>query len=128
MNLEQALNAWLSNLTGLDCYWLKRPEQADNAVVYRCITPGFVEGNLRKTGIQEDHYSLTVYHQNPDEGKDLADLIAQELDHFSGEINLGTGAAYSIQLATFTGGFDQWIENPEGADSYQFNRDFVINH
>lgn len=128
MTLEQAFNAWLSNLTGLDCYWLKRPEQADTAVVYRCITPGFIPGNLQRTGIREDSYSLTVYHQDPDQGKQLADLIAQQLDHFNGELNPGTAKAYPIQQATFSGGFDQWLGSEDGPSSYQFNRDFVINH
>ncbi|MCA2455831.1 MULTISPECIES: hypothetical protein [Vibrio] len=128
MNLEQALNAWLTTLTGLDCYWLKRPEKSDTAVVYRCITPGVIPGNLRKTGIREDVYSLTVYHQNPDIGKQLANDIVDQLNEFNGVLNEGTASAYRIQSATLNGGFDQWLENETKPTTYQFNRDFVINH
>ncbi|EGQ7740922.1 MULTISPECIES: hypothetical protein [Vibrio] len=128
MTLESALNAWLSQLTGLDCYWLNRPESADNAVVYRCITPGFVDGNLRKTGIQEDVYSLTIYHQDPDQGKSLADQISKALEQFTGELNPGTEQAYRIQLAELSGGFDQPLLGESGPSSYQFNRDFLIKH
>ncbi|MFH4454451.1 hypothetical protein WMQ31_10880 [Vibrio alginolyticus] len=128
MNLEQALNDWLTTLTGLDCYWLRRPEKADNAVVYRCITPGVIPGNLRKTGIREDVYSLTVYHQNPDIGKQLANDIVDQLNEFNGVLNEGAASAYRIQSATLNGGFDQWLENETKPTTYQFNRDFVIKH
>ncbi|WP_321282994.1 hypothetical protein [uncultured Vibrio sp.] len=128
MNLEQALNAWLTTLTGLDCYWLKRPEKSDTAVVYRCITPGVIPGNLRKTGIREDVYSLTVYHHDPDAGKQLANDIVDKLHEFNGELNEGTASAYRIQSATLNGGFDQWLEDEIKPSTYQFNRDFVINH
>lgn len=129
MNLEQALNIWLSEFTGLDCYWLKRPEQADNAVVYRCISPGFVDvGGMRKTGIRQDAYSITIYHQDADEGKRIASEVTAALDHFNGTIAVDTQNTYHIQLSTFSGGFDQWIETDGSASLYQFNRDFVINH
>ncbi|EKO3721379.1 hypothetical protein P0F40_000834 [Vibrio metschnikovii] len=124
MNLEQALNAWLSELTGLECYWLKRPDDADNAVVYRCISPGIVEANLARTGIREDSYSITIYHRDAEKGKALADAVFKHLDSFNGTINPLTENEYHIQLITFSGGFDQWLSG----DEYQFNRDFVFYH
>lgn len=124
MTLESALNAWLSQLTGLDCYWLHRPPSAQNAVVYRCLTPGSVEGNLRQTGIKDDSYSLTIYHQDPDEAKRLADRIVAELHGFNGLLS-----GYPVQYARLSGGFEQPLLDESGeCTSYQFNRDFFINH
>ncbi|EGR2774161.1 hypothetical protein V6956_004593 [Vibrio parahaemolyticus] len=123
MTLEQALNAWLTTLTGLDCYWLERPEKADTALVYRCLSPGKVDGNLRRTGIKADSYSLTIYHPDPDEGKRLADKLVTEFDGFNGDMN-----GYNIQLASLTGGLDQPLTGEPGQRLYQFNRDFFINH
>ncbi|KYO58406.1 hypothetical protein AU461_23095 [Vibrio parahaemolyticus] len=123
MNLESALNAWLTELTGLDAYWLERPEDADTAVVYRCITPGRIDGNLRKTGIKSDVYSITLYHHSADAGKQLADQIADTLDGFCGVLS-----AYPVQLVSLNGGFDQPLTGETGKRLYQFNRDFVINH
>lgn len=123
MTIETALNSWLSSLTGLDCYWLERPEKADVALVYRCLSPGKVEGNLRQTGIKDDRYSLTIYHNNPDEGKRLADKLVSEFDGFNGEL-----ADYPIQYVSLIGGFDQPLLGEPGKRLYQFNRDFLINH
>jgi len=106
----------------------ERLKQADNAVVYRCISPGIIPGNLYKTGIREDSYSLTVYHQDPELGKDLITTIENKLDQFTGELNPGSESTYRIQLATLSGGFDQWLEDEVNPTTYQFNRDFVINH
>jgi len=120
MTLEGGLNAWLTEKTGVDCYWLNRPANKDIAVVYRCISPGIVEGNLRATGISEDYFSISIYHTDPEVCKNLADLIKKELHHFSGDLG-----GYPVQFIEFSGGFDQPLNN-EGAISYQFNRDFNI--
>ncbi len=123
MTLEQALNAWLTSLTGLDCYWLKRPINAENAIVYRCISPSMVEGNLSSSGVKQDSYTITVYHSDPDVGKQLADQITKELHHFCGSLD-----GYEVQLVTFSSGFDQSLESAGRSDAYQFNRDFLIHH
>ncbi|MDF4554908.1 hypothetical protein [Vibrio parahaemolyticus] len=123
MNLEQALNVWLTTLTGLDCYWLERPEKADTALVYRCLSPGKVDGNLRQTGIKADRYSLTIYHHSPDEGKRLVDKLVSKFDGFNGDL-----VGYPIQQVSLSGGFDQPLIGDPGKRLYQFNRDFLINH
>lgn len=122
MTLEQALNAWLTQETGLDCYWLKRPKDADTAVVYRCISPGVVEGGLIQSGIDEDSYSIAIYHTDPEAGKTLADAIKQKLHYFSGDLS-----GYSVQFIEFSGGFDGPCSDAVGP-GYQFHRDFTINH
>lgn len=123
MTLEGALNYWLTTVTGLDAYWLERPASAVNAVVYRCITPGVIEGNLRGTGLWDDRYSISLYHNDPDVGKALADAVRKQLHHFSGDL-----AGYPIQFAEFTSGLDQALPGDTGTSSYQFNRDFTITH
>ena len=128
MTLEKALNMWLTELTGLDCFWLKRPEDRDLAVVYRCLSPGYIAGNLASGRIREDSYSITVYHHDPDLGKTMAEKIEEGLHEFSGQLNADSDNAYLIQLATLSGGFDQWMGEANGRASYQFNRDFLINH
>ncbi|PSW53020.1 hypothetical protein [Photobacterium leiognathi] len=128
MTLDGALNHYLTTLTGLEAYWLERPNPADNAIVYRCLSPGMLPSNLAKLAIHDDSYSITVYHTDPDVGKQLADLISQSLHDFSGELNSETASAYTIQLASFSGGFDQPLTGESGQRSYQFNRDFVFNH
>ncbi|WP_412497290.1 hypothetical protein [Vibrio fluvialis] len=126
--INEAISPWLSSVTGLDCFWLKRPEDENQCVVYRCLTPGVIQGNLRPTGICEDVYSFTIYHANPDQGKTLADAITAALHHFTGELNSGAPNAYPIQLATFTGGGESWLTSEVGSTVYQFTRDFIINH
>lgn len=122
MILEVALNAWLSDKTNLDCYWMQRPSDKDIAVVYRTIGYGEVEGNLRKTGISEDNISISVYHSDADIGKALAQLIRTELHYFSGDLS-----GYAVQKIEFSGGFDEPV-NDGAANSYAFHRDFIINH
>ncbi len=122
MNLESALNAWLTQETGLACYWMQRPADVDHAVVYRCIGYGQVEGSLIPSGIREDNISISIYHSDADAGKALADSIQQKLHYFSGDLG-----GYAVQLIEFSAGFDQPL-NEHGALCYQFNRDFIINH
>ncbi|MCE2597202.1 hypothetical protein K6Y31_20725 [Motilimonas cestriensis] len=122
MNLNAALSTWLTDLTGLEAYWLERPATATNAVVYRALSVGIVPGNLAKTNLSEDSYSITVYHTAPDEGQAAANKIMRTLDCYSGEL-----AGYNIELCMFTGGFDQRL-NGNSENCYQFNRDFLINH
>lgn len=128
MTLEGALNHWLTHLTGIDAYWLERPDGADHAIVYRCISPGMLPTNLCKFIIHNDSYSISLYHDNPDIGKAMADLIVTELHDFAGALNPQTEFSYPIQLITFSGGFDQRLATASGQPCYQFNRDFVINH
>lgn len=128
MNLDAALNTWLTTQTGLDSYWLKRPAGANQAVVYRCISYSEIEGNLNITGIHSDLVTISVYHDNPETGKDAADLIQQGLSDFYGVLNLDTESEYTIQHSVFNGGQDQPLEVDGGKTLYQFNRDFIINH
>lgn len=122
MTLEQGLNAWLTIQTGIDCYWLNRPSEADIAIVYRCISPGFVEGGLVQSGICEDMFSISVYHTDPEQGKTIADNLKKKLHYFDGDLG-----GYPVQFIEFSGGFDNPISDGV-ANAYQFNRDFIINH
>ncbi|WP_136487873.1 hypothetical protein [Vibrio sp. H11] len=126
--INEAITTWLQTLTGLDVYWLKRPESSDECVVYHCLSPGVVSGNLRSTGIAEDVYSFSVYHSDPDQGKAAAATLTAALSDFTGELNPGTPAAYPIQLASFSGGSENWMNNDTGLTIYRFTRDFTINH
>lgn len=122
MTLEQGLNAWLTQETGIDCYWLERPSNSDIAIVYRTIGYGEVEGNLTKTGISEDNISISVYHSNPDTGKAIADAIKNKLHYFGGDLS-----GYPVQFIEFNGGFDRPCEK-DVTNTYEFHRDFIINH
>ncbi len=127
--LETGLNTWLTQLIGLigltqlTAYWLRRPDNAENAVVYQCISYGTVSGNLRKTGILRDVYSISVYHNSMDDGKQLADRISKELTDFTGSLG-----GRAVQLATLNGGRDIPLTSESGQQQYQFVRDFIIHH
>ena len=123
MTLEAALNAWLTEQTGLPAYWLERASEAENAVVYRALTHGKIAGNLRRSGIDRDLYSISIYHQSPDLGLEKANSLANVLDDFSGLF-----AGYSVQLVSFNGGRDLKVTGESGQPQYLFVRDFIINH
>jgi len=122
MILEGGLQNWLSEKTWLECYWMNRPESANTAVVYRCLSPGMVESGLIASGINEDSYSISIYHTNPEVGKALADGIKKSLHYFSGDLG-----GYPVQFIKFSGGFDRQLAS-DGRAYYEFNRDFIINH
>ena len=123
MNLEEGLLAWLEETTGLDAYWLERKEGVKRCVVYRCISPANLQGNLANPRIKSDAYSLTVYHDDPEKGKEAAVKLRNQLDSFSGDLG-----GYPVQLIEFDGGFDQPLKQERGMPVYQFNRDFTISH
>lgn len=128
MSLKAQLNAWLTTATGLQTYWLERPSTAENAIVYRCITPGQVEGNLASPGIKRDVYSITLYHSNPDEGDRLINLIKTGLEALARvDFALKLGE-YPLQSVSFNGGFEQVLSGEVGQKQYQFNRDFTFYH
>lgn len=123
MTLETALNAWLTEQIGLPAYWIERANEAENAVVYRALTHGKIAGNLRKTGINRDLYSISIYHQSPDIGLEKANSLANALDDFNGVL-----AGYAVQLVSFNGGRDLKLSGESGQPQYLFVRDFIINH
>lgn len=123
MTLEAALNAWLTEKTGLPAYWIERANEAENAVVYRALTHGKIAGNMRKTGINRDLYSISIYHQSPDTGLEKANSLANALDDFNGVL-----AGYAVQLVSFNGGRDLKLTGESGQSQYLFVRDFIINH
>lgn len=122
MTLESALNAWLTEQTNIESYWMKRPSDLDVAIVYRVIGYDEIQGNLIKTGISEDNISISVYHSDPDAGKAAAELIRKNLNGFFGDLS-----GYDVQYIEFSGGFDEPIEDGS-ASSFGFHRDFIINH
>ncbi len=87
MTLESGLNNYLSSLSALPVYWLERPEDAENAIVYRAISQGNIDGNLRSTGIARDVYSISIYHRNADAGLDIANTLRANLTDFSGDLS-----------------------------------------
>ncbi|MCV6612443.1 MAG: hypothetical protein OIF55_16905 [Amphritea sp.] len=122
MNLEQGLNTWLTEQTGLAAYWLERPAGVNRCVVYRCISPGQVEGNLKDPGIRSDLYSITVYNDDPEKAKAASDTL-RTLHTFHGDLG-----GYPVHRITLAGGFDQPLRGESGISVYQFNRDFTIHH
>ena len=119
--IEAGIRAYLSEKSGLNAWWFQRPEDEENCFVFRRITSGFVDGGLRKTGINSDVYSITLYHCDPDEALALINSITYELDDYSGSLG-----GYPVQLIESNGGFDQLLKGEEGESQYQFNRDFRI--
>lgn len=123
MKLEMALHQYLSKFADMNAYWMERLPEDDQCIVYKCLSFGIVEGNLKETGIRQDTYSFTIYHVNPDKGREVADALVNELSGLSGEIR-----GYPIQFIDFNGGFDRALISDKGRRFYQFNRDFSITH
>lgn len=123
MTIESALNAWLSSQFTVPAYWLERPEDAENAIVYRVISQGNIDGNLRATGIARDVYSISIYHRSADAGLDIANTLRDKLTDFNGDLS-----GYKVQLITFSGGRDLPLTGEAGQRQYLFVRDFIINH
>lgn len=123
MSLKPALNTWLMARTGLPCYWMSRPAGAEIAVVYRCITPGVIEGNLAPTGLARDVYSISLYHSNADEGDRLIVLVQKGLLDLQRNL-----AGYPVEDVTFSGGFENRLDGEIGQPQYLFNRDFTFTH
>lgn len=123
MNIEQGLMTWLKDTTGLSAYWLSRPAGSKRCIVYRCTSPGMMEGNLKSPGINVDQYSVTIYHDDPEAGKAAADIVKHQLNDFTGDLG-----GYAVQLIEFSSGFDQPLNQEAGMPLYQFNRDFTISH
>ncbi|BDM64540.1 hypothetical protein NFHSH190041_19920 [Shewanella sp. NFH-SH190041] len=121
ITLEAGIRGHLSEKSGLSAWWFQRPEDEENCFVFRRISNGFVNGGLRKTGINSDIYSITLYHTDPDEALALINSITYELDDFGGLLG-----GYPVQLIESNGGFDQILKGEEGEAQYQFNRDFRI--
>ncbi len=125
MSLEfnAALNAWLEAKTALPAYWMHRPASAENACVYRCVTPGRIDGNLCDPNIKSNVYSISIYHSSPDTGATLMIEVEQALLKTGRSLN-----GFVIESVEFVGGFEQPLSGETGQTQYQFNRDFRISY
>ena len=123
MTIEQGLLAWLEANTALDAFWLERPGRKNRAIVYRSISPSVMSGNLSKPGLRRDLFSITVYHDDVEIGKGIAEKLINDLDDFHGDLS-----GFFVQLMEFQSGFDQILNAEAGLPVYQFNRDFLITY
>jgi len=123
MTIEQGLLAWLEANTPLQAFWMERPARNNRAIVYRAISPSFISGNLSNPGLRRDLFSITVYHDDVEKGKAIAETLMSGLHDFHGDLS-----GFSVQLMEFQSGFDQKLNKEAGIPVYQFNRDFLITY
>ncbi len=123
MTIEQSLNTWLSENQSLDVWWLERPASENRCLVFKNISPSIIGGNLASPGLQRDLISITIYHDDSEEGLSVAKTLTKQLNDFYGMFG-GT----LIQLIEFQSGFDQILNAEAGLPVYQFNRDFLITY
>ncbi len=121
MTLESGLRTWLKQQSGLEAFWFTRPN-GKNAFVYSSIGLSNIPGQLKKTGINQDTYTIVLYHDSADTAKALIEEVRESLAEFSGSLG-----GYPVQRVSFEGGFDQPL-NEAGKNMYQFSRDFTFYH
>ncbi len=123
MTIESAITSWLEENSSLDAWWFERPKKTNQAIIFRCISPSIISGNLAKSNLRRDLFSFTVYHDDIEIAKAEADALVKNLHDFSGDLN-----GCFVQLIEFENGFDQILYSEPGLPVYQFNRDFLITY
>ncbi|MCJ8337575.1 MAG: hypothetical protein MJK10_03810 [Pseudomonadales bacterium] len=123
MTIEQGLLAWLEANTPLDAFWLESPAGKNRTIVYRNISPSMMSGNLSSPGLRRDLISITVYNDEVETGKAIAEKLMSDLHDFHGDLS-----GFFVQLIEFQSGFDQKLNKEPGMPVYQFNRDFLITY